>query len=84
MSCDVKFYVVELQNQISAELRIAAAVKFYMDELRIELQKLDAAAKFCYYLHLHFPFYYNTNLRQLQLYETVKFSAARILKVFKL
>ena len=35
-------------------------------------------------LHLHFPFYYNTNLRQLQLYEAVKFSAARILKLFKL
>ena len=71
--------------QISAvELRIAAAVKFHVDELRIELQKLDAAAKFCYHLHLHFPFYYNTNLRQLQLYEAVKFSAARILKLFKL
>ena len=77
MSCDVKFQL--------GELRIAAAVKFHVVELQIELQKLDAAAKFCYYyLHLHFPFYYNTNLRQLQLYEAVKFSAARILKVFKL
>ena len=65
MSCDAKFQL--------SELRIAAAVKFYVDELQIELQKLDAAAKFWYYLHLHFPFHYNTNLRQLQLYEAVKF-----------
>ena len=39
MSCDC---------QISAELRIAAAVKFYMSELRIELQKLDAAIIYIY------------------------------------
>ena len=80
MSCDC---------QTSAELQIElrkldAAVKFHVDELQIELQKLDAAANFCYHLHLHFPFYHNTNLRQLQLYEAVKFSAARILKLFKL
>ena len=71
MSCDVKFQL--------GELRIAAAVKFRMDELQIKLQKLDSSCD----LHLHFPFYYSTNLRQLQLYEAVKFSAARILKVFK-
>ena len=62
----------------------SAAVKFHVGELQIELQKLDAAANFWYHLHLHFPFYYNTNLRQLQFYEAVKFSAARILKLFKL
>lgn len=64
MSCDVKFQLVELQ--------IAAAVKFYVDELQIELQKLDAAAKFCYYLHLHFPFYYNTNFKTIQVSCDVK------------
>ena len=39
MSCDC---------QISVELRIAAAVKFHVDELQIELQKLDAAAIYIY------------------------------------
>ena len=39
MSCDC---------QISAELRIAAAVKFHVDELQIELQKLDAAVIYIY------------------------------------
>ena len=31
-----------------AELRIAAAVKFHVGELQIELQKLDAAAIYIY------------------------------------
>ena len=42
----------ELRCQISAELRIklriAAAVKFHVGELQIELQKLDAAAIYIY------------------------------------
>ena len=83
MSCDC-----QISTELRIELRIngesAVAVKFHVGELQIELQKLDAAANFCYHLHLHFPFYYNINLRQLQLYEAVKFSAARILKLFKL
>lgn len=65
---------------MSCDCQIAAAVKFHVGELRIELQKLDAAAIYIYIS----PFYYNTNLRQLQLYEAVKFSAVRILKLFKL
>lgn len=40
MSCDAKFQL--------SELRIAAAVKFYVDELQIELQKLDAAIIYIY------------------------------------
>ena len=79
MSCDC-----QISAELRIELRIATTVKFHVGELRIELQKLDAVANFCYHLHLHFPFYYNTNLRQLQLYDAVKFSAARILKLFKL
>lgn len=46
----------ELRCQISAELRIelrisyesAASVKFHVDELQIELQKLDAAVIYIY------------------------------------
>ena len=38
----------QISDELRIELRIAAAVKFHVGELRIELQKLDAAAIYIY------------------------------------
>ena len=47
MSCDCQISV-ELQIELRMSCESAAAVKFHMGELQIELQKLDAAAIYIY------------------------------------